>query len=317
MPATGAVVIVGMHRSGTSLAAALLQSAGVHIGDRLMEGSSSNPRGHFEDKDFVEFQGQSLFRLGLHPDGWSASIMPPLPDDLVAQARALVERKQQRVQPWGWKDPRTVFFLPLWRSLVPDATFAVVYRSSWEVVDSLFRRGDPALADDPELAVKTWLHYNRTLLDLQLAVPGRCVLANVEAITADPRAWVAHIAERTGVSLSAPGQTIYEPALLHGDHARDRAWIICRAYPDVVQVFAALERRAFHPTGMKAAEPWDDDPTSAVCRHQVLRDWQRLCAATVERDRLQRDLARALTALEKGRVPLRMRHSKPRTGRRR
>ena len=48
------IIIAGMHRSGTSLAASLLQSAGLDVGERLMEGNWSNPRGHFEDLDFVK-----------------------------------------------------------------------------------------------------------------------------------------------------------------------------------------------------------------------------------------------------------------------
>ena len=48
-------IIAGMHRSGTSLTAALLQNVGVDIGQRLMGASYSNSKGHFENLDFVEF----------------------------------------------------------------------------------------------------------------------------------------------------------------------------------------------------------------------------------------------------------------------
>ena len=58
---------------GRRLAAALLQGAGVHVGERLMEANWSNPRGHFEDMDFVELQRAALERLGCHRDGWTTS----------------------------------------------------------------------------------------------------------------------------------------------------------------------------------------------------------------------------------------------------
>jgi len=87
------LIILGMHRSGTSLAAALLQSSGLDVGERLMEGNWSNPRGHFEDMDFVELQRAALVRLGHHQDGWVRSELPEAADDLVSAARDLLARK--------------------------------------------------------------------------------------------------------------------------------------------------------------------------------------------------------------------------------
>src|ERR1700754_1667907 len=87
------LIILGMHRSGTSLAASLLQSAGLDVGLRLMEANWSNPRGHFEDMDFVDFQRASLAQLGCHHDGWVAAGLPELAPEIVEAAREIVERK--------------------------------------------------------------------------------------------------------------------------------------------------------------------------------------------------------------------------------
>lgn len=272
------LMILGMHRSGTSLAASLLESAGLDIGDRLMAGNWSNPRGHFEDMDFVHFQQLALVRLGLHPDGWLATGLPDLPEEYMAMARALVDRKRRSARPWGWKDPRTVLFLRHWLSIVPAAKFAIVYRAPWEVVESLYLRGDAVFAGDPEFALRIWLYYNRTLLDLAVAAPERCVLANVETIAADPVAWVAAIAERSGLTLHAPKAGIYDRDLLHSEQARDRAGIIFRHYPEVVELFAELETYAFRPPGIEAHALWSRGSTAEAERRLALSDWQRLCA---------------------------------------
>jgi hypothetical protein len=293
-----------MHRSGTSLAAALLESAGLDIGDRLMEGNWSNPRGHFEDWDFVNFQRGALTQLGLHQDGYMLSGLPALPEDLVRRARALLDQKRHNGRPWGWKDPRTVVFLPLWSSLIPDAKFALVYRAPWEVLDSLYRRGDAAFVDDPELAVKIWLRYNRSLLDLVLAAPERCLLVNVATIAADPAAWVAAVAKRTGIPLGVPKRAMYDPALLHGEQARDRAGIIFRHYPEVVELFATLESLAFRRTGIEAPAAWAHGPAAEAERRVAMRDWQGGCAASVERENMKGDLQRALAAIERAREAL-------------
>jgi hypothetical protein len=48
------LIVTGMHRSGTSLTAAFLQAIGVDLGDKLLQGNYGNPKGYFEDVDFVE-----------------------------------------------------------------------------------------------------------------------------------------------------------------------------------------------------------------------------------------------------------------------
>ena len=54
------IIITGMHRSGTSLVAGILRTAGLHIGDKLLGPDDFNPRGFFEDKDFVNLQENIL-----------------------------------------------------------------------------------------------------------------------------------------------------------------------------------------------------------------------------------------------------------------
>ena len=47
-------VILGCHRSASSLVAKALHEAGVHMGDELLSGLADNPEGHFEDMDFLK-----------------------------------------------------------------------------------------------------------------------------------------------------------------------------------------------------------------------------------------------------------------------
>ncbi|MFM7137383.1 MAG: hypothetical protein ACKO1M_10005, partial [Planctomycetota bacterium] len=67
-----ALVIAGMHRSGTSLLAGMCQEAGVRIGDRLLGAYRGNEAGHFEDLDFVEWHQLVLRANGLAPEGFVA-----------------------------------------------------------------------------------------------------------------------------------------------------------------------------------------------------------------------------------------------------
>jgi len=274
------MIIVGMHRSGTSLAASLLESAGVHVGERLMEANWSNPRGHFEDMDFVDLQRAALERLGLHRDGWVESDLPALPEDIIESARALVERKRKTDRPWGWKDPRTIVFLQLWLELLPDAKLILLYRAPWEVIDSLYRRGDQVFQEDPELAVRMWLRYNRVLLDALQARPSQCLLVSLETVAAHPGPWVARVGELAGVHLAPPRAALYDDALLHGSKAAVRAGSLFRHYPEVVELYAALQSRAWHPPGVEPTPPWARCPTVDAERRLAIADWQASCSTS-------------------------------------
>lgn len=238
------LVVLGMHRSGTSLATSLLAGAGLDVGQRLLGAHASNPRGHFEDEDFLEFDRLVLRQVGADSDGWVVAPLPSPPTEWVSRARALVERKRASGRPWGWKDPRTVPLLPLWRAAAPDATFVIVYRKPWEVVDSLFRRGDAAFNADAELAVHVWQHYNDLLLALVRSAPERCLVSNIDAIAADPAAWVRAVAEHAGVPLAQPGDGVVDPSLRHGARALVFADVLRQWYPGVIETFEALERIA-------------------------------------------------------------------------
>lgn len=48
--------------------------------------------------------------------------------------------------PWGWKDPRNTFTLPLWLELFPDAKVVHVYRNGVDVVGSLKAREEKSVA---------------------------------------------------------------------------------------------------------------------------------------------------------------------------
>jgi len=193
---TPPVIITGMHRSGTSLLASMLQRSGLHLGDRLLRPGPSNRRGYFEDLDFLEFHDDVLASLGttfyleVEPQGDIAPHHRERAEKLIA-ARA--------AQPaWGWKDPRTVFFLDLWHEIVPDARFIFVYRRPAEVVDSLRRRRDiqfqrryPGAARlerigvprfRARLALRLWRLYNDRITSFVDRHADRCRVLRVDAL---------------------------------------------------------------------------------------------------------------------------------------
>ena len=207
------LVIGGMHRSGTSLTASLLQGAGLFIGPRLMGPYQGNERGHFEDLDFYEFHKRALTASGFHEDGFVAVGRPQVAAELVPEAEALVAERRSRGVPWGWKDPRTTQFLDFWRELIPDARFLFVFRSPWAVAASLARRGDRPVQEDPSLAIRSWLHDNRRILEFVRHHPEACLVREVDQVATDPGEVCVTLRDQLGIPLGDP-PALFEPGLL-------------------------------------------------------------------------------------------------------
>jgi uncharacterized coiled-coil protein SlyX len=206
------VVVVGMHRSGTSLTASILRSSGLHLGDSLVPAGRGNAEGHFEDREFVDLHRAALEAHGHDPDGWDEVVLDDMPDGFEAKAQALIEARSSRPL-WGWKDPRTALFLPFWERLLPEARFVFVYRNPWEVIDSLYRRGDGRFRQDPAASARLWSHYNSAILASLSRLGDRAVLFNLEDITAQSSGFVEHLGRAFGLHLDPPAE-VFKPDLL-------------------------------------------------------------------------------------------------------
>jgi len=236
-------IITGMHRSGTSLTASLLQKLGVHIGKQLVGPEYGNVRGHFEDVDFVDFHKAVLRSQKVDDLG---SNLPEKNDlritkSFASKAKNLIKHNSN-LELWGWKDPRTTLFLDFWQGLLPQANYIFVYRSPWEVVDSLYRRAtDEILLEEPELAVKMWLSYNREILKFYEKYPDRCLLASVYHIGKNPEKFVNKINEKFHVNLPAPPVNNFESELLIQDILQShRPSLITQHFPEAIEIYQQL-----------------------------------------------------------------------------
>jgi hypothetical protein len=207
------LIITGMHRSGTSLLASLLQSSGLHIGSDLLKSGKGNVKGHFEDNDFLELHRIILKSQRIHQDGWTLQDAIEVNPDLQEHAEAIVAKNEfHRI--WGWKDPRTSLFLDFWLEILPEANFVFVYRPPWEVVDSLYRRNtDLVFRKRPELAIQIWTHYNKKIIRFYKENSKRCLLFNVYSVMEDLRDFIATINQKFRLSLEHPSRNIYDATL--------------------------------------------------------------------------------------------------------
>jgi O-antigen biosynthesis protein len=287
------MIMTGMHRSGTSLTASLLQSAGVQIGDRLMGSANGNVKGHFEDLDFVEFHQNVLQSQGISIAAWTEQSRIEVQQQYLAQAQNLISaRRNQSI--WGWKDPRTTLFLDFWLKLIPEAKCIFLYRSPWEVIDSLFRRGDIIFRTNPNFAVHQWCHYNQAVLDFYQRYPEQCLLLEIGSVIENPQGIIDLIKQKFDLELRAP-ESLYEPSLFNPDsNTYYRQALITKFFPQALDLYHQLQQQADakNPTRV------EQQSIDLTCEAWILQDWYDLQHTNKEKQQAETELAQTQQQLQ-------------------
>lgn len=234
-----------MHRSGTSLVTSILHSAGLDVGKQLMQAHESiNAKGFYENLDFVRFHEQVLESLGESRFGWTTKNDIHAPESFNAAADELIASSASTT-PWGWKDPRTTLFLSYWAARLPKANFVFVHRAPWEVIDSLYRRGDQEFQASPRLAVDTWTSYNRAILNFMDRNSDRGLVAALQTIVDNPGAFVDKVNERFSLGLKKPAADIFDEKLIERSSTKaNQALIIQKFFPECLSTYEELLRRS-------------------------------------------------------------------------
>jgi Sulfotransferase family len=238
------VAIVGMHRSGTSMVAKLLQQAGLNLGDDadLMPPAAENPKGFYEHLEFVRLNDEVLNVAGAGWDcppaagfDWSDEALDPFR----TRARCLAAPLRERL-PWGWKDPRTSLTLPFWRSVLGPLRTVVVVRNPLEVVTSLHRRNGFSTA----LALTLWRIYTERVLEE--TSPVERLVTHFESYFLDPDREITRVLDFLGLNREQhlPGlKTAAIPALRH--HRKSVYDLEEHGFPaEVIDLYLRLRREA-------------------------------------------------------------------------
>jgi hypothetical protein len=144
------VVILGMHRSGTSLIANFMDAIGVDVGQDLMPADESNAAGYWESRTIFDIHQKILKEMNctwqnpplhLPVNWWRNSNIQQLKSGLLEFVRSECERTDKI---WGFKDPRTAILLPLWQEIFEELQlephYILAVRHPGSVAASLGRR---------------------------------------------------------------------------------------------------------------------------------------------------------------------------------
>lgn len=273
------IVVTGMHRSGVSLAAALVAGAGARI-----VGDPAVRSGDHAACPFRRLHERMLAANGLSRDGHTCAEGLTVPPRARGEAVDLINRHLDPSHPWGWDDPRATLFLDLWQELLPEARFLFVVRPAEEVVDSLFRHGDEPFTFNPRFAIDVWVAYNRRIRDFVRCHANRCLVVEHADVTGDANGFVDKVSALLQVPLTPPPAGRAVPRSADEQMARSDC-IVAALRPDARELLTDLRILAGTAPCTIAAGPAADLVADAA-----LSEWAAASVARGTAARLQTDL---------------------------
>lgn len=158
------VLILGMHRSGTSALAGLLNIAGLYLAENLTPGREDNAKGFFEHEEIWRIHQILLTNLCRDwddtralPDGWQQERATT---KAISDLAAIAERDFRGSALWGVKDPRMSRLFDVWprviREMGVELRVVLALRHPIEIARSLAHRN----GIDPAHGLALWLRYS-------------------------------------------------------------------------------------------------------------------------------------------------------------
>jgi len=271
------VLVLGMHRSGTSVATRALNLLGLNtcVAEDLLGPMNGNPTGLWESDSVVKFNDALLASMGR---AWWCP--PPAGDDYrsvadevgdPAEARAIFRRVH--ADPWVCKDPRLSITLPFWRDAIGSSFVALVMlRHPLNVARSLRERDK----FDISFGVALWERYNRLIVQHLVGLP--VLVSTYDELVDDPVTWSRRTRERLvdlGIRLGdtldpTALQAFIRPGLRHGGHVDPRAE---DRFSRSVALFRVLEERlgphsSFACLELEKEHPWVEAELVSLGHHQ-------------------------------------------------
>jgi hypothetical protein len=202
---SNALVVIGMHRSGTSALSGLLDELGIFMGKSLFAAQKGvNEKGFFENSELVKLNDLLL-------DAQLSSWDDPLMTTEAASTENLLKDHKDSAQKmlstdysshalWGMKDPRTTLLLPFWRHVFASlpsvkVNFVLMLRSPFEVAGSLKKRDDFSL----EKSLMLWLNY--TFLGYFNSLDAPRLIVSYDNLLSSPETVAKGIAELVDLSV--------------------------------------------------------------------------------------------------------------------
>ncbi|WP_318495625.1 glycosyltransferase [Photobacterium leiognathi] len=243
------VVVLGMHRSGTSALTKGLQGIGVSLGEKLMPAGEFNPKGHWEDIDVVSINDKLLSHYG---SVWFTATQPQidLSDKyvqlLVQEAVSLVKRRTNEFNLWGFKDPRTsrllIFWLEVFKCANVTPKFVYALRNPLDIARSLYKRD----GINHRQGYLLWLWH--TLPNLELLKSKSVCWVNYSTLISDPKIVIKKLQQQLSLDSVLDSEieeycaSFIESSLSHSNAQLSDLYQDGQYFEPVLNLYTALEK---------------------------------------------------------------------------
>lgn len=165
------ILILGMHRSGTSAVARLINMMGAYFAPEglALAPKNDNPKGFWERRDVLQLNEELLKLQECQWNQlakWKFEDAGRIPAGLRQMMQILI-MNMDGFRPWFLKDPRMCLTLPAWLPLLEVPLAVMVYRSPQEIALSLKNRNPISL----EYALALWEYYTVGMLNATQQLP--------------------------------------------------------------------------------------------------------------------------------------------------
>jgi len=250
------IVVLGIHRSGTSLLTGILSRLGVYVG---------KPDGSLHDAGHYEVSGvMALNSFICKSFSSTVPFVEPLPQhwdeypfaaDLMEKVEMIMERHFGAADGlWGWKEPNTTMFLPIYQELLRRQSvrprYVICVRNPASVVRSRLKFYGPANhIDHPRLAhvfPSLWLQY--TLFGLVSTAGEERAVCCYEKLLQSPRGTLEPILRSLDLPVSAEDWASIETTIRQDRNHRAKDESGLDQYPRIFRdTYELCQRAAENP----------------------------------------------------------------------
>jgi hypothetical protein len=173
-------VILGMHKSGTTLVSQILHHSGINMGDDIDAITSYDQGNQYERKSTKEINKLIMRANGYHELNWRRVVSGSLTKDSsfaikdnaategqLIRMKQVISDCQSRYTAWGFKDPRNCLIYPLWASELPRHKIIAIFRpyhEQWQRHQSKMIRQRYREPYQIYRFLDKWCRYNANIL---------------------------------------------------------------------------------------------------------------------------------------------------------
>jgi len=160
------IVIIGMHRSGTSFLSRAFNLCGVYLGpesdfyDTELKPKDGNPKGHWENVNVISLNEDILKKNGGSWDNVPKNLNKTAKDLESRIKQILTSFYSKNALAYGFKDPRFPITFEKWIPYMKNFVVVGIFRHPLKVAESLKIRNGFSYADSLNL----WKEHNEKLL---------------------------------------------------------------------------------------------------------------------------------------------------------